>query len=61
LGDDSLREERFPPENPYITELEYFARCIERKERPHPDAENSRKNIRLVEEVFAKATERMPG
>jgi predicted dehydrogenase len=59
LQGDVLREEKFPAENPYITELEYFARCIEHKERPFPDAENSLKNIRLVEQVFAKATEPM--
>jgi D-xylose 1-dehydrogenase (NADP+, D-xylono-1,5-lactone-forming) len=57
LQGDVLREERFPPENPYIAELEYFARCIEHKERPFPDAENSLKNIQLLEEVFRKATE----
>jgi xylose dehydrogenase (NAD/NADP) len=56
LKGDVLREERFPPENPYITELEYFARCIEHKERPFPDGENSLKNLRLVEDVFDKAT-----
>jgi D-xylose 1-dehydrogenase (NADP+, D-xylono-1,5-lactone-forming) len=59
LKGDVLREERFPAENPYITELEYFARCIEHTERPFPDAENSLKNIRLIEQVFAKETEPM--
>lgn len=61
LKGDVLREERFPPENPYITELDYFARCIERKEQPIPGGENSLKNLRLVEEVFARATEQVMG
>ncbi len=61
LKDDVLKEERFPAENPYITELEYFAGCIERKECPFPDGENSVKNLRLVEEVFARATEQVLG
>jgi predicted dehydrogenase len=56
---DTQTEEKFPPENPFIAELEYFARCIEHKEKPFPDAENSLKNLRLLEEVFAKAMERV--
>lgn len=56
LGGDESIEERFPPENPYINELEHFARCIETNERPFPDAENSLKNFRVLEEVFASAT-----
>lgn len=57
LKGDVLREERFPPENPYIAELEYFAGCIERKERPFPDGENGLRNLLLLEEVFARAIE----
>ena len=59
LGGDDLIEERFPPENPYIIELEYFARCVEGGEHPFPDGDNSVKNARLIEEVFEKGTERV--
>ena len=54
LGDDQFLEERFPPENPYTSELEYFALCIEEKRKPFPDGENSLKNIGMLEEVFAR-------
>ena len=54
LGGDDLTEEKFPPENPYITELEYFARCIENNQSPFPDGENGLKNITIVEEIFSR-------
>lgn len=55
LGGDELIEERFPPENPYINELEYFARCIEAGEKPLPGGENGLRNIQLLEKIFASA------
>ena len=58
LWDDQSLEERFPPENPYISELEYFARCIEEKQRPFPDGENSLRNIGILEEVLARGVDR---
>ncbi|MBM2840779.1 MAG: Gfo/Idh/MocA family oxidoreductase, partial [Bacteroidetes bacterium] len=57
LDVDTLVEEKFPPENPFVAELEYFAQCIERNEQPFPDGENSLRNLRLMEEVFAKGSE----
>jgi len=57
LGGDTLIEEKFPPENPYISELEYFARCVEQHERPFLDGENSLKNLLLLEQIFASAQE----
>jgi predicted dehydrogenase len=58
LADNSLREEIFPAENPYVAELEYFADCITRNISPHPDGENSLQNLRVLEAVFARASER---
>jgi predicted dehydrogenase len=55
LGGDTLIEEKFPPENPYITELEYFARCVERHEKPILDGENSLKNLLLFEQILTSA------
>jgi predicted dehydrogenase len=55
LGGDELIEERFPPENPYVNELEYFASCIESGERPSPGGENSLRNLLMVEEIFSRA------
>jgi len=31
--------------------MEYFARCITRKEQPQPSGENSLQNMRLLEEI----------
>jgi hypothetical protein len=53
---DSVAEERFVPENPFVTEMDYFASCIEKKVEPDPGGENSLKNLRLMEEVFEKAS-----
>lgn len=55
LDVDSLNEERFPPENPFAAELEYFARCIERNEQPVCNGENSLSNLMLLEDVFKNA------
>jgi len=55
LGNDKRYEERFPPENPYVKELEYFAGCIEQGEKPFLDGENSLQNLRLIKEIFERA------
>ncbi|MEK9137823.1 MAG: hypothetical protein AAB393_11925, partial [Bacteroidota bacterium] len=55
-GDKNI-EERFAPENAYLAELEYFAQCVERGTQPHPDGENSLKNLQIVEDVFRRARE----
>jgi glucose-fructose oxidoreductase len=60
LDGDRLIEERFPAENPYVAELEYFANCIERHERPHPDGENALRNLQVLEDVFGRAMEIHP-
>jgi D-xylose 1-dehydrogenase (NADP+, D-xylono-1,5-lactone-forming) len=54
LEGDRRHEERFPAENPYKLEMEYFARCIEKGERPLPGGENSLGNIRIVEEILLR-------
>ncbi len=53
--DNSRREEIFPAEVPFKYEIEYFARCIERKEQPFLGAENSLRNAMMLDELFAKA------
>lgn len=53
--DNSRREEHFKPESPFKHEMEYFARCIERNEKPFLGGENSLKNMKLLDELFKKA------
>ena len=55
LNEDRRYEEKFPPENPYRKEMEHFALCIERNERPVVSPDESISNIRLIEEVFSRA------
>jgi predicted dehydrogenase len=55
LQGDKRYEETFAAENPYILEMEYFARCITKKERPLPDGENSVHNLKILERVFTRA------
>jgi D-xylose 1-dehydrogenase (NADP+, D-xylono-1,5-lactone-forming) len=52
LEGDRRYDERFPPENPYVSELDYFARCIEQGEEPLPGATNSLRNIQVLEKIF---------
>ncbi|MDH3252497.1 MAG: hypothetical protein OEM41_06860, partial [Ignavibacteria bacterium] len=55
LGGDRRAEETFPPENPYILELEYFAECIRHHRQPEPGIDNSIANLKIIEEIFASA------
>jgi xylose dehydrogenase (NAD/NADP) len=55
LGGDRRSEETFPPENPYIAELGYFAECIQQHRQPEADLNNSISNLRVVEKIFAVA------
>jgi predicted dehydrogenase len=55
LEGDKRMEEHFPAENSYILELEHFARCIEDRQEPLATGQNSLKNIRIMERVFANA------
>ncbi|MGA9116210.1 MAG: Gfo/Idh/MocA family oxidoreductase [Bacteroidota bacterium] len=48
-------EEVFPGENPYAREMEHFARCVEGRETPLLTPENSLRNHRIVEELFARS------
>jgi D-xylose 1-dehydrogenase (NADP+, D-xylono-1,5-lactone-forming) len=57
LDGDKRREERFPAENPYPKELEYFAHCIERHERPATGLENSLRNLAVLDRIRATAAE----
>jgi predicted dehydrogenase len=47
--------EQFPSEDPYKSEIEYFARCIERREQPFLDFANSIANTELLEQIFKSA------
>jgi len=58
LEGDRRCEERFAAENPYIKELEYFARCIERREQPSTDLGNSLRNLAVLDWIRAAALER---
>jgi len=49
--------ERIPPQNPYRLELEYFAGCVMRGERPEPGFENARRNLSVMETIFRRARE----
>jgi predicted dehydrogenase len=49
---DKKYEERFGPENPYKTEIEYFARCIHSNEQPFLGILNTRANIELLERIL---------
>lgn len=55
LQGDKRYEETFTAENPYILEMEYFARCIEQRKRPAPDGENSVQNLKILERIFKRA------
>ncbi|MEK7670741.1 MAG: Gfo/Idh/MocA family oxidoreductase [Bacteroidota bacterium] len=55
LGSDKTYSEEFPAENAYKLELEYFAQCIKNNQRPFLDAENAKKNLRLIEEIERNA------
>jgi xylose dehydrogenase (NAD/NADP) len=57
LEQDRRREERFAPENAYVKELEYFARCIEENSPPVADGRNMIANLRLLEEVQRRQEE----
>ncbi len=54
--DNSRTEEHFEPDMAYKWEIEYFARCIERNERPFLSPENSMENMKMLEELFRKST-----
>jgi hypothetical protein len=54
LDGDRRVEERFEVENPYLMEMDEFARCIEAGGRPTSDAENAQRNLALIEEVQRK-------
>lgn len=47
--------ETFPPENPYVAELEYFADCIANGTRPSPGPEDSLANLQMIEELLRAA------
>ncbi len=55
LGGDRHSQETFPPENPYIAELEYFAECIRQHRQPEAVLDRSISNLRVVEKIFAVA------
>ncbi|MBI5471424.1 MAG: Gfo/Idh/MocA family oxidoreductase [Ignavibacteriae bacterium] len=55
LGHDKHYVEKFPAENAYVRELEYFAQCIKEQFRPFLDAENSLKNLQLIEQIESSA------
>jgi len=52
LEGDRKYEESFEPENPYKTEIEYFARCITDGEEPFLGIGNTRANIEMLEQIF---------
>ncbi len=56
LDGDRRYDEHFPAENPYESEVEYFAQCITENKRPFLDGENSIRNMQLIEQLFATAT-----
>jgi predicted dehydrogenase len=53
LQHDKRIEERFPAENPYVKELDYFAGCIEEGREPETGGEGSLRNLKLIEKVKA--------
>ncbi len=53
--DNQTYQEQFPPGMPYKEEVEYFASCVERHEQPLLGAENSRRNLQLLEVLFERA------
>jgi predicted dehydrogenase len=58
LHDDNRRyEEAFPADMPYKWEMEYFARCIERREEPFLGGENSRRNMLMIDKLFSASVE----
>lgn len=48
---DQRSEEVFPAENPYVAEMDHFARCIEQNAQPESNGEGSLSNIRVLEEI----------
>jgi predicted dehydrogenase len=56
-GNDTWREEVFPPENPYHALLDHFAECIETGIRPRIALEDSLNNLKLLEEIRRVAGE----
>lgn len=48
--------ETFDPVNSYKAEAEYFAQCIEKRQRPILDGEDSVKTLKVLEETFKKET-----
>jgi len=52
---DNRYEECFAPENPYVNELEYFARCVESGQVPTPGFGDSLGNLKFIEAIFRHA------
>jgi hypothetical protein len=55
LTGDRKYEEHFPPENPYKAEIEYFSKCIERKEEPFLTPASSLKNMEILDQLRQSA------
>jgi predicted dehydrogenase len=53
LHKDHRADEIFPPENPYVKELDYFAECVEQGREPETGGANALRNLRLIETVRA--------
>jgi xylose dehydrogenase (NAD/NADP) len=53
---DKRYQETFVAENPYQSEMDYFAECIDAGRQPAVDSMNSARNIGLIEEIIRRAS-----